>query len=409
MSEVDDGVAVGALDAGASATVLPSGAIRLLDGSVVDWWILAEDRVHHPADEPTRRQRRIDGTPVVETMVRVPGGDVTATAYAVADLDGLVVIDIVNVSPGAVAVAFDRAVLSDRTLHRPPPGAGLPADAVIVPVGHAASARIAVGDERTVAAATRLLSTVASSAQVARGWLAQADVGPRLQLPDSSWPEVLVAARCDALLASLPDPVHDPTGFVLGVHARRGHHRPTDVVRSEIAGATERIAKAHRRTRHILPWDAAAALERAALLFDDDGDRRARTDVSQTIDRLPPPGPLPSWSERPHDAARLVAWCEERLVRSSRDGIAIVAAFDVTWLGQPIEAHDVLTRHGSVSFAIRWHGERPALLWETSDHVRLTCPDLDPSWTSVERSGDALLDVPVIAAASASASTRRLA
>jgi hypothetical protein len=235
---------------------------------------------------------------------------------------------------------------------------------------------------------------------VARGWSVQADIGPRLQLPDSSWPDVLVAARCDALLASPPDAVRDPIGFVLGVQARRGHHRPSDVVRSEVAGATERVAKAHRRAGHNLPWDAAAALERAALLFaDDDGDRRARTDVSETIDRLPPPGPLPGWSERPHDAARLVAWCEDRLVRSSRDGIAIVPAFDVAWLGQPIEAHGVVTRHGSVSFAIRWHGERPALLWEMSEQVRLTCPDLDPSWTSVERRGDVLLHVPVIAAA----------
>jgi len=46
VSEGDDGVAVGTLDAGACASVLPSGAIRLLDGAVVDWWILAVHVFH---------------------------------------------------------------------------------------------------------------------------------------------------------------------------------------------------------------------------------------------------------------------------------------------------------------------------------------------------------------------------
>jgi len=396
------GVAVGTLDRGPLAAVLPSGAIALADGTIVDWWIVAEDRVHHPADEPTRRQRRIDGTPVVETIVRVPGGDVTSIAYAVADLDGLVVIELVNASRSAVAVAFDRAVLSDRALHRPPPGAGLPVHAVVVPLGHGASTRIAVGDDRAVAAATRLLSSVASPEQVMRGWTAQAAVGPRLVTPDPGWSDVLAAARCDALLSALPDPRRDAIGFVLGVHARRGHHRPTEVVRDEIAGAVERIARTHRRFRHDLPWDAAAALERAAQLFDDDGDRRAQTDITDAIERLPLAGPLPCWSDRPVDAARLVAWFEDRLARSSRDGVAIIATFDGAWLGQPIEAHDIVTRHASVSFAVRWHGERPALLWETSAEVRLTCPGLDPSWTSVGRRGEALLAVPPIAASAAS-------
>jgi len=51
---------------------------------------------------------------------------------------------------------------------------------------------------------------------------------------------------------------------------------------------------------------------------------------------------------------------------------------------------------GSISFAVRWHGPRPALLWELAPAanvgpVRLVAPGLDPSWSSVEPAGEALL------------------
>jgi hypothetical protein len=63
--------------------------------------------------------------------------------------------------------------------------------------------------------------------------------------------------------------------------------------------------------------------------------------------------------------------------------------------------HDLATTFGRLSYAIRWHGERPALLWELVPHdgvggVRLTTPALDPSWSSTEAAGEALLaKVPV--------------
>ncbi|NBO33596.1 MAG: hypothetical protein EBV02_04400 [Actinobacteria bacterium] len=40
------------------------------------WWVAADDRWHDPREEPSGRQRLIDGTPVVETKIAVPGGDV---------------------------------------------------------------------------------------------------------------------------------------------------------------------------------------------------------------------------------------------------------------------------------------------------------------------------------------------
>jgi hypothetical protein len=64
------------------------------------------------------------------------------------------------------------------------------------------------------------------------------------------------------------------------------------------------------------------------------------------------------------------------------------------WLGQSIDVRGLATAVGSVSFSVRWHGDRPALLWERiggSDTVELRCPGLDPEWSSTERNGEALL------------------
>ena len=66
------------------------------------------------------------------------------------------------------------------------------------------------------------------------------------------------------------------------------------------------------------------------------------------------------------------------------------------WYGGKVELHDAPTAHGRISFAIRWHGTRPALLWELEPHegdppVTITVPGLDPTWSTIELRGDALL------------------
>ena len=70
------------------------------------------------------------------------------------------------------------------------------------------------------------------------------------------------------------------------------------------------------------------------------------------------------------------------------------------WLGSGIEAHGLCTPLGVVSFAIRWHGERPAVLWEVEAHddgeIHVSVPGLDPSWSSDDAKGDALLAAPAV-------------
>ncbi len=78
-------------------------------------------------------------------------------------------------------------------------------------------------------------------------------------------------------------------------------------------------------------------------------------------------------------------------------GLALCSMLDREWAGQNFEVHDAPTAHGLVSYAVRWHGERPALLWEldpwdgSDPAVVLVAPGLDPAWSTTERRGEALL------------------
>ena len=51
-------------------------------------------------------------------------------------------------------------------------------------------------------------------------------------------------------------------------------------------------------------------------------------------------------------------------------------------------------RRGSCSFAVRWHGARPALLWDVPPGVEVRAPALDPAWSSSEPVGETLLAEP---------------
>jgi hypothetical protein len=92
-------------------------------------------------------------------------------------------------------------------------------------------------------------------------------------------------------------------------------------------------------------------------------------------------------------AADFVSFVRQVLVKEAQDGsLALCTVFPPEWAGQPVEVHDAPTHSGRVSYALRWHGDRPALLWESErPGVRLTIPGLDPAWSTTEPSGEALL------------------
>jgi len=72
-------------------------------------------------------------------------------------------------------------------------------------------------------------------------------------------------------------------------------------------------------------------------------------------------------------------------------GLALLPAWPESWRGQPVDVRSAPTRRGPVSFSVRWHGDRPALLWEAPPGARVTAPGLDPTWSSDAASGEVLL------------------
>lgn len=92
-------------------------------------------------------------------------------------------------------------------------------------------------------------------------------------------------------------------------------------------------------------------------------------------------------------AAAFLGFVRQVLVRETPDGsVALATIFPPEWTGQPVEVHDAPTHAGRVSYALRWHGDRPALLWQCErPGVTLTVPGLDRSFSTAEQSGEALL------------------
>ncbi len=368
------------------ATVTPWGAIEPWDGSVAyDWHIAADDRWHSPQHEAAVRQTVVVGTPVVETRVRIPDGDAVQRVYSVADDGGLTIIEIQNDSPLPIAVAFTRSDLRSArpSSSSPPKGIELPAGSVVFPIGHRSTLTVAISHAGTGG----LLPTVLPAAlQVARGWVAMSDRASRFVLPDPAMVDSLVAMRCDLALNGPAHPDDDPVGFLIGVgQLVRMGERPHEWV-PDIAHAVEVAAKGDH------DWALGDALIAAEQVFGAAGESRARRDLAAVLRRIgllssDRPGAVPS-------GARLAPWLEQRMVAT--DGTVLPGGIPTEWLGANFEAYGLPVGAASrVSLAVRWHGDRPAVLWEVEgDAVRLAAPVVAPQWSTQEPRGEALWPAP---------------
>lgn len=391
---------LGVLGADAGAQVLPDGTIcPHRTGWRLGWWIGADDRWRVPARETTTRQTLVEDTPVVRTAVRVPGGDAVAYAAAVPDEGGTLVLEVANESGAPFVVAFvvqharivrlDDHIVSvdDRpgiVLPRAPSrwsvAVGRSTDvevcggaaregpfpptrnrsgrieaAFLLPVPHRQSVRVALDPTSRAIVDPR---TLPGAADVARGWRAQLERGMRVDLPDPTLAGVVRAARSQVLLAAGDG---RPAGEVVAALEDWGF--------DDEAATAFRNASGRERRRA-----ARRSADPPRLEELDDLVRRARAGSIEAV------------------APSLLLTLRALLVHEQDDGtISLLAHLPPSWRGQPLEVHDAPTRAGRVSYAVRWHGSRPALLWEAPPGVSIRAPGLDPEWTSDAPSGETLL------------------
>jgi hypothetical protein len=246
------GTYVGTLGSPARPRVGTAGWVQVEPGWDLGWWVGAEDRWHLPEHEVAVRQRLLSEGPVVETAMRIPGGDAVQRVFAVAgsaELGPMLVIEVENQSAVPVAVALvvrgladrlqvaadageaDGAVvrfehvaggrsaggrtddtvnehhlLFDRPAAQTAFGRGL--GVFIFPVSHTGTLRVAIPlelDRETAPDHARVLSSMPTALSVAKGWEAQGGRGVRVELPDPVLSATLDAARRQLLLAELGD------------------------------------------------------------------------------------------------------------------------------------------------------------------------------------------------------------
>lgn len=385
-----NGITTGVTGGGWRATVTPWGGIEPWGGDVpLDWHIAADDRWHSPQREAAVRQRRVDGTAVVETRVRIPDGDAVQRVYSVPDHGGLTIIEVENESPLPIAVAFTHGALkSPRPPTAPIEGISLPEGSVAFPVGHHSTLTVALAHDGS--GTGQLRGGLPTAAGVARGWAATVERASRLLLPDAALNERFIAERCELALVGPQHPDNDPVGFLLGVgQLVRMGEKATEWI-PDLAHALELAAKSTNPD-----WALAAALDAADHVLAVADEKRARRDLRVLGARLAPSLVLPA--DAPAECAYFITWVERRISDVQADGGRLLpSGMPAGWEGNNFEVYGVPTgAQSSVSFAVRWHGERPAVLWEQSGQpVTLTSPAIAPGWRTRELKGEALWPQP---------------
>jgi hypothetical protein len=371
------------------ASVDEVGRIKLTNGTPVLEWHVADEKRWHSASDPAEglRQSVLAGTPVVETRMRVQRGDVVQRVWAVADRGGLVVLEFENDSPASVAVALTRGdVITSRPVpNQPIPGIELPVGSIALPLAHRSTVRVALpfGDDTGPLDLTALPSAV----QVSRGWLQAVEVASRLVCADApiatAFDEVN-AARGELLVCGIPNPNDDPLGALLGgIELVRLGENPYIWIDELVPLAERCLATAHDHPRFILA-QAVAGLQ---FVLAKAGEPRAVRDVAKAWSKAKCAGSS-GWSAR--TPAIVIANVEQSLlaVQPDNTGVLLPRGVPEEWKGINFEAHGLCGPNGvRVGFAVRWHGENAAVLWEsTSPDVRLVS-GVDATWSNAGTAG----------------------
>jgi hypothetical protein len=372
-----------------SAEVTPWGDVLPADGSPsLEWHVADEDRWHSPRNEASIRQTWREGTPVVETRLRVRGGDVVQRIYAVADSGGLVVLEFENDSPTSVAVALTR---NDVVTQRPPTtqpvmGIDLPSDTIVLPIGHRATIRVALplGGTTTSGAS---LGSLPSPEAVVRGWLQAVETSARFVANDEPVQQLaraVVEARCALLLGGIVDPHDDPMGTLLdGIELVRMGEKP-EIWLDELVPLAESCFSRHRS---YASQDLAQAAAGVQDLLTRAGEKRGARDVAAMWKKISTgdTGDTGNTIAASFTHGRRVAAIEQQLLSVRPDGSVVLMPNGVPneWRGCNIESYGLMGGGGAfVSFALRWHGANVAALWEISNGDLALTSGVDHTWSN---------------------------
>ena len=314
---------------------------------------------------------------------------------------------------------------------------GLATGALLFPLAHTALMRIVVPVDPAAPVAA---DTLPSAEQVAAGWASHAAAGARIDVPDRRLRDGVAASVRHVLLGGtgpeeaaaldemgcaaqasrilLADPLslarHPSPREALHAIVRHWELTRDDEVARSLVPVVAALVPRLRRSDAADGSVARAALVGAATMLAALGEDRAALDVWAALPAevlpaaagdlgslLSSAGSTWTWASggtgqdlRPN--AALVRGARALLLAEEVDHLALAPVVADSWLGQGWELHDAPTRFGRISYAVRWHGDRPALLWDVvrhlaSDDVRLTAPVLDPAWSTTEAKGEALL------------------
>ena len=422
------GSVLGIRGQGVVADVDPAGRVDVRGAQTLRWVVAGDDRWYDPSRESSIRQTTREGFPIVVTKMRVPTGDVTAISYCAAHSGtNAVVFEVRNES--TLPIALVLADPSWRTIRNPVPmhdrttqdamlaHVKFPQDSVIHPIGHQGSLRFVYDRQGKFTAES--IDSLPSVDQVASGWERALASATRLNVPDHGLVKDMNSIRCSLLLDAV-----EPTDIVDQVIAtneliRLGEISAAnfdDVELNDYLSSIEAVVRGKRK-RGVLarlrgtgasgetPWYIETMLAGAVFALHKIGQHRAADDVRDLRDRLGAFSALPDVGDLAalSPMKRLARIDREfaRIGSSSTDILPFLAGPRIgnpneTWLGVNFEAHGLTGIHGTVGYAVRWHGERAAVLWEASEPtvLPLTSMPNDPEWHTNELRGEFLLAAP---------------
>lgn len=428
-------------DCGFRAVIWPSGSVQLANESFcVSWWVRVGDRWYNPSTDAAIQQSRFVSAPVADTALTVPSGRIVSRSWAGLDNRPGVVTEIHNQTSSPVAVAVviqgvhhvearSRTLLVDGNLvcvlDRQPSlrfAAAHHEDLwTVVTKDESSYGRIQSAEDTVSGSAVACIiplphrqylrfvspngepASFPSAEQITNGWTARLEETARIELPDRALVDSVSTGLVDFLLAE-PTPDISVQLAAWGLYRQAieriiTHCRQDPVAWLRAAAITWSLCRqpnlfSQFPIEGLIASGKVSELEPGTIgllsgLFSARGDHRAAEDAKLLTGRAAEPnGHL--W-----DLAR-------RLACSNRNGLTLLSGFPEAWHGKPIEVHNLPTTRGVISYGIRWHGDRPALLWELKQHgdepVILTVPDLDPGFTTSNPRGETLLESALTAA-----------